>query len=246
MTKYLDDQGLNTLIGLIKPEVESAKSTATAASSKADSADTKADLAQTAVSETQKQVNSLQETVNGINPDNFVKKSGDTMTGPLLLTGEPTADNQAVTKAYVDKLAPITPETPSVSEGVFAELADGGFMYRPASSEKTSLVAIKLPAENLFGLFISLHEQGSYWFGVSGAVMLDSSQTFFNCYIGGNGAYSWTPHNQEPTGIANNYCYGCYITATVDGYRTLYLGNYAARLNNMTAQIYVRPLYKKS
>lgn len=31
-----------------------------------------------------------------------VNKTGDTMTGPLILPGDPTEDNQATTKAYVD------------------------------------------------------------------------------------------------------------------------------------------------
>ena len=35
-------------------------------------------------------------------PDIYVERSGDTMTGPLVLPGDPTTDLQAATKQYVD------------------------------------------------------------------------------------------------------------------------------------------------
>src|SRR5215831_12821559 len=40
----------------------------------------------------------------------YVLKSGDTMTGPLVLPGAPTLPNQAATKGYVDGIVP--PATP--------------------------------------------------------------------------------------------------------------------------------------
>ena len=38
-------------------------------------------------------------------PDEYVLKSGDTMTGPLELSGDPQTDLQAATKKYVDSAA---------------------------------------------------------------------------------------------------------------------------------------------
>jgi hypothetical protein len=40
--------------------------------------------------------------VSGVGGGAFVSKSGDTMTGPLQLSGDPTATNQAATRHYVD------------------------------------------------------------------------------------------------------------------------------------------------
>jgi trimeric autotransporter adhesin len=40
--------------------------------------------------------------VTGVGSGSFVRKTGDTMTGPLLLPGSPVAPNQASTKQYVD------------------------------------------------------------------------------------------------------------------------------------------------
>ena len=37
--------------------------------------------------------------------NNYVKRTGDTMTGPLVLPGDPTEDLQATTKQYVDAKA---------------------------------------------------------------------------------------------------------------------------------------------
>lgn len=41
----------------------------------------------------------------GAVPDEYVLLSGDTMTGPLVLPGDPTAELQAATKRYVDNAA---------------------------------------------------------------------------------------------------------------------------------------------
>lgn len=54
----------------------------------------------------------------------YLPKSGGTMTGPLTLKGEPTADLQAVTKKYVDDKAPLIIDTKNISNasGVKAAL----------------------------------------------------------------------------------------------------------------------------
>ena len=45
---------------------------------------------------------STKATAQIMTPGNYVAKSGDTMTGPLVLSGDPTADLGAATKQYVD------------------------------------------------------------------------------------------------------------------------------------------------
>lgn len=56
--------------------------------------------------------------------EDYLPKSGGTMTGPLTLKGEPTADLQAVTKKYVDDKAPLIIDTKNISNasGVKAAL----------------------------------------------------------------------------------------------------------------------------
>lgn len=38
----------------------------------------------------------------GVDPNDYVRKDGDTMTGTLTLAGDPTAGRHAATKSYVD------------------------------------------------------------------------------------------------------------------------------------------------
>lgn len=45
---------------------------------------------------------STKATAQIMTPGNYVAKGGDTMTGPLVLSGDPTADLGAATKQYVD------------------------------------------------------------------------------------------------------------------------------------------------
>jgi hypothetical protein len=47
-------------------------------------------------------------TVAGDTQPNYTLKAGDTMTGPLVLPGDPTANLQAATKQYVDNLVGLT------------------------------------------------------------------------------------------------------------------------------------------
>ena len=56
--------------------------------------------------------------------DDYLPKSGGTMTGALTLKGEPTADLQAATKKYVDDKAPLIIDTKNISNasGVKAAL----------------------------------------------------------------------------------------------------------------------------
>jgi len=45
----------------------------------------------------------------GGTPADYVLKAGDTMTGPLVLPGDPTQPLQAATKAYVDAITALPP-----------------------------------------------------------------------------------------------------------------------------------------
>lgn len=56
--------------------------------------------------------------------EDYLPKSGGTMTGALILKGEPTADLQAATKKYVDDKAPLIIDTKNISNasGVKAAL----------------------------------------------------------------------------------------------------------------------------
>jgi hypothetical protein len=53
----------------------------------------------------------------------LVKKSGDTMTGPLVLPGDPASALQAATKGYVDKNALV-----SYDLGIVTTAADGSYV----------------------------------------------------------------------------------------------------------------------
>lgn len=50
--------------------------------------------------------------------DTYVGKTGDTMTGPLVLPGSPTLPLQAATKAYVDAAAPTVPDATTGVKGI--------------------------------------------------------------------------------------------------------------------------------
>ena len=52
---------------------------------------------------TQAQISQFLETLNSVNLASYIKRTGDTMSGPLVLMGNPTTDLQAATKRYVDQ-----------------------------------------------------------------------------------------------------------------------------------------------
>ena len=65
-------------------------------------------------------LSSLYRGLSGVEPTaddiGAVKKTGDTMTGALILSGSPTESNQATTKSYVDsKVSPATTTTQGVA-----------------------------------------------------------------------------------------------------------------------------------
>ena len=80
-----------------KSDVEAAQTTADDAQTTADNAWTKANNAQTTANNAQTTANNAQTTANAALP-----KAGGTMTGSLVLKGDPTAKMEAATKQYVD------------------------------------------------------------------------------------------------------------------------------------------------
>ena len=52
---------------------------------------------------TQAQISQFLDTLNAVNLASYIKRTGDTMSGPLVLMGNPTSDLQAATKKYVDQ-----------------------------------------------------------------------------------------------------------------------------------------------
>lgn len=88
---------LSAQLSTIQGQVNTAVDTATTADGKATTAQTVASQANTTASEAKTLAETAKQTA-----DNALPIGGGTMTGPLVLSGEPTEDNQAATKGYVD------------------------------------------------------------------------------------------------------------------------------------------------
>jgi hypothetical protein len=131
-------------------------------------------------------------TVSYETPD-YVAKSGDTMTGPLTLSGDPTADLHAATKAYVD--AAVGATTPPyrgfkahygrmfIDEPTISKLV----IYREGASAPTSIIDTNT-SDDLFevsGLsgsdFVALINV--YGTSISTPLTLDSLMTFFEAVV---------------------------------------------------------------
>ena len=67
-----------------------------------------------------------------------VNKTGDTMTGPLILPGDPTEDNQAATKGYVDSHGGGLPTTGGDMTGAIAFNYQGQFSGKILGSQRGS------------------------------------------------------------------------------------------------------------
>ena len=91
---------LSTIQGQVNTAVDTATTAdgnATTAQTVATQANTTAGEAKTLANTANNAANAAQNTANAALP-----KAGGTMTGDLILNGEPVADNQAATKSYVD------------------------------------------------------------------------------------------------------------------------------------------------
>ena len=133
--------------------------------------------------------------------DTFVKKAGDTMTGPLVLSGDPTAALQPATKQYADQTAGmvlLTTITPTATANVDA------LTVFSATYDNYMIVAS--------GLNASVQDTLYFRFAVAGAV-----DTGSNYYVITSAATSTTTaagYGQIETGlvVANK---GLSFTATV-------------------------------
>ena len=77
--------------------------------------------------------------------DRYVNVTGDTMTGALTLSGDPTANLQAATKQYVDNSTPTVIHKTGISiDGGGDEITTGehGFIYLPFSGTIKSVTLI--------------------------------------------------------------------------------------------------------
>ena len=98
---------LSAQLSTIQGQVNTAVDTATTADGKATTAQTVAGEANTNASEAKTlagEAKTLAQTAKQT-ADNALPIGGGTMTGPLVLAGAPTSDNQAATKGYVDSHA---------------------------------------------------------------------------------------------------------------------------------------------
>lgn len=96
--------GLSSQLSTIQGQVNTAVDTANAADGKATTAQSVANQANTTAGEAKTLANTAKTTADTATEtaNAAIPKSGGTMTGPLILNGAPTEDNQAATKAYVD------------------------------------------------------------------------------------------------------------------------------------------------
>ena len=77
---------------------------------------------------------------------NYMKKSGATMTGALMLSGEPTEDLQAATKKYVDEAVA---NVPTPSGGITQEQADARYLQLTGGTMTGALTLSGDPTDNL-------------------------------------------------------------------------------------------------
>lgn len=98
---------LATQLSTIQGQVNTAVDTANSADGKATTAQTIATQANTTAGEAKTLAQTAKDTADGAVEiaGNAVPKSGGSMTGPLILNGNPTGDNEAATKSYVDEVA---------------------------------------------------------------------------------------------------------------------------------------------
>lgn len=113
-----DMSKIDTAVHNNQTKVDSMETNVNVAISSADAATKAAQAATEAAAEATSVAQNAQTTANNVSgtatqaldvaqqakttANNALPKSGGTMTGPLILSGAPTQDNQAVTKAYVD------------------------------------------------------------------------------------------------------------------------------------------------
>lgn len=81
--------------------------------------------------------------------DRYVNKSGDTMTGPLVLSGAPTADLQASTKKYVDDSISSLPSDLNTTYDFGAATSGSNVQLQLVGSDTTTDVVTITPGSNI-------------------------------------------------------------------------------------------------
>jgi hypothetical protein len=108
-----------------------------------------------------------------------VKKAGDTMTGPLVLSGDPTANDQASNKKYVDDVAA---NAVVDSDAKYVEVAgDNMTGDLTLGTDKITLDATSGLGEFAGGVNISSGDKdnpGLRWYTADGGIHCDSSSNF--------------------------------------------------------------------
>jgi len=105
------------------------------------------------------------------NTSNYVLKSGDTMTGGLVLAGDPTQNLQAASKQYVDKFNPFGKFLPLSGGEMTGSLVLKGFSEKSTFVTGTGSVSLNLDNGNTFPINLTGNITG---FTLAGTVPTDS------------------------------------------------------------------------
>ena len=102
---------------------------------------------------------------------NYVLKSGDTMTGALLLAADPTQNLQAAPKQYIDKFNPFGKFLPLSGGSMNGSLVLKGFSEKSTFVTGTGSVSLNLDSGNTFPINLTGDITG---FTLAGTVPSDS------------------------------------------------------------------------
>jgi hypothetical protein len=105
------------------------------------------------------------------NTTNYVLKSGDTMTGSLVLNADPTLPLQSVTKQYADKFNPAGKYVPLSGGEMTGSLVLKGFSEKSNNVTGTGSVSLNLDNGNTFPINLTGNITG---FTLAGTVPTDS------------------------------------------------------------------------
>ena len=98
-------------------------------------------------------------------PDEYVLRSGDTMTGPLVLPGDPTQELEAATKQYVDSTSggPLGPHAWACVSGDGTILDEFGVARVSTRTEGVYFVSLKVPLlNNTYALLLTNFSANRY------------------------------------------------------------------------------------
>jgi hypothetical protein len=105
------------------------------------------------------------------NTSNYVLKSGDTMTGALVLANDPTQNLQAAPKQYVDKFNPFGKFLPLSGGEMTGSLVLKGFSEKSSFVTGTGSVSLNLDNGNTFPINLTGNVTG---FTLAGTIPTDS------------------------------------------------------------------------